>query len=396
MSHGDGRRRKVFVDVDVMQSTLFLFALLASFAQPQTTIFKGGDSKYPCVRIPSALAIPNTNVILAFAECRRWGGDQCFNKGVQNASREQEFNRSICLRRSTNGGLTFGPLSMNITRRYSANPSAAVLPKADKILLVFNDAVDKQLYSLSSNDLGRTWDPFPTPLVDNLTGTVLTGVAGPGNSVVALSDHSLLVAVYDANRQNTTMFSSVRVFKSTDNGKSWTNVSPISSPGIRMFPHLGEPSLAVLRNGVVILDSRCPDGRGFYPGPAAPCNCNCRGVSVSHDHGVTWSPTNYDNTTVMDPDCQGAVLGLSNGSFVFSNPNSATERIDLSVRLGEGVVGTTVEWSNHVTSLAGETTSAGYSSLFESDNGSVGVLWETQGQVKDCHGEGCSIVLSFL
>jgi len=98
----------------------------------------------------------------------------------------------------------------------------------------------------------------------------------------------------------------------------------------------------------------------------------------------------------MDPDCQGAVLGLSNGSFVFSNPNSATERIDLSVRLGEGVVGTTVEWSNHVISLAGETTSAGYSSLFESDNGSVGVLWETQGQVKDCHGEGCSIVLSFL
>ena len=46
--------------------------------------------------------------------------------------------------------------------------------------------------------------------------------------------------------------------------------------------------------------------------------------------------------------------------------------------------------------LATATTSAGYSALFQRPDGRVGVLWETEGDVPGCRGEGCSIAVSFL
>ena len=383
----------------IPSKSILCFILLTTItAHASTVVFSAGTNPnqepyYPCIRIPSALFIPNTKILLAFAECRRWGGDQCFVDNVPNASRSQEFNRSICMKRSVDGGRTFGPLQINITKRYSANPSAVVLPN-NKVQLYFNDALNNTLYKITSNDLGLTWDEQPTALLDHASGNVLKGTAGPGNSVVA-NDVTVLIAVYAANRQNHTMFSSVKILRSEDQGETFSNVSPISTPGIQMFPHLGEPSLTMLRNGVLILDSRCPDGRGYYPGPASPCDCNCRGVSMSIDNGVTWSATTYDNATVVDPDCQGSILGLRNGSFVFSNPNNPTQRIDLAVRLGNTVQGE-VAWSKHAVPLAATATSAGYSSLFESDQGQVGVLWETEGNDLKCKGEGCSIVLSFL
>jgi len=375
--------------------TTAIVLLLANIVNATTVVFSAGTdgtNPYPCIRIPSALAIPQTNIVLAFAECRKWGGDQCFVDNVPNATRAQEFNRSICMKRSTDGGQSFGALQSNITNRYSANPSAVVLPN-NKIMLYFNDALDKTLYSILSNDLGITWEKS-IALLDNATGDILTGINGPGNSVVAsivAHNVTLHVAIYNANRNNQTMFSSVKIYSSTNYGRTWNNVSP----GIQMFPHLGEPSLTLLQSGVLILDARCPDGRGYYPGPKSPCNCNCRGISISKDNGMTWSKTIFDNTTVVDPDCQGSLLGLRNGSFVFSNPNNPLERIDLAVRLGNDMNGQ-IAWSENVVSLASEKTSAGYSSLFESDNGSVGVLWETEGNNVKCHGEGCSIVLSFL
>ena len=253
-------------------------------------------------------------------------------------------------------------------------------------------------------------------------GTI-PGIAGPGNSVVLLGDGVLLHAVYHASRAWTSMFSFATVLRSTDHGETWADVSPWSadrrtaatspSPRRRMFPHLGEPSLALLPSGRVVLDSRCPDGRRPYPGPGAPCDCDCRGVSVSGDGGLSWSAMVYDSA-VPDPDCQGAVLGLQNGSIAFSNANSATRRVNPTVRLGSlarqqptggaggtggGAPGATtgeVVWSTATTPLATATTSAGYSSLFETPDHRIGVLWETQGSKPGCTGEGCSIVLSFL
>ena len=93
---------------------------------PFVTLFEAVNTAvgpYPCTRIPSGLALPN-GIVLAFAECRRWVGDGCFIHGMHNDSSAQYFNRSICLRRSLDGGTTWEPLQDNITERYSSNPSA--------------------------------------------------------------------------------------------------------------------------------------------------------------------------------------------------------------------------------------------------------------------------------
>ena len=132
----------------------------------------------------------------------------------------------------------------------------------------------------------------------------------------------------------------------------------------------------------------------LYKSPSKPL----RGTAISDDEGESWSPIAFDSS-VPDPDCQGSVIGLANGSVALSNANSPTARVDLSVRLGKLVGGPTAEtlvWDRHVSRLASPGTAAGYSSLFQMVDGRVGVLWETDGHRHDCKGEGCSIVISFL
>ena len=116
------------------------------------------------------------------------------------------------------------------------------------------------------------------------------------------------------------------------------------------------------------------------------------------DGGSSWGEMVYDSA-VPDPDCQGAVLGLPNGSLVFSNANSPSKRQNPSLRLGQVVMAQQrpkVEWSATTTQLATTTTAAGYSSVFQMPSGQLGVLWETEGgqPARGCRGEGCSIVLS--
>ena len=388
-----------------------------------STVFEASATgPYPCVRIPSALTLGTSNIIAAFAECRRWAGDQCFVDGTSNASKSEESNRSICLRRSFDGGATWGALQLNITQRYSANPSAVYDPTMNTTRLFFDDTVSGLLYSVVSADNGASWhtatplllrtsaaEPHPKPIAAH---------AGPGNSAVRMSSGVLLVAAYHANRSWTSMFSYASVYRSDDAGVSWTDCSPLQQQhqqAQRMFPFLGEPSLALVRvrsNGwdeVLVLNSRCPTGRApWYPGPAAPCDCDCRGVTLSTDGGTTWGAMNYD-AALRDPDCQGAVIALKNGSLAFSNANSATRRQDLAVRLGSvrvhhggaqrsgGAHATTaaVVWAKAAWPLGKRNTSAGYSSMLElGGTGRIGVLWETEGNVEGCRGEGCSIVFS--
>jgi hypothetical protein len=78
---------------------------------PTVTVFRGNDPalpEWPCIRIPAAVAVPDTDVVVAFAECRTWIGDGCDIDGRPSSPGSQYFNRTICSRRSTDGGATWG------------------------------------------------------------------------------------------------------------------------------------------------------------------------------------------------------------------------------------------------------------------------------------------------
>lgn len=282
---------------------------------------------------------------------------------MENATRAEEFNRSICMRRSADGGATWSALQPNITQRYAANPSAVHDVSRSRTLLFFDDARSGGLYFMASADGGETWGAA-VPL-RNASGGALSGVSGPGNSVVAMTNGDLLSASYHADRNTSrpgwNSFSHAKVLRSSDGGESWHDVSPVDPlSGEQMFPHLGEPSLTLTPKGTLVFDSRCPDGRKPYPGPAAPCDCDCRGVSTSNDGGSTWGEMVYD-PAVPDPDCQGSIVALANGSLAFSNANDPTYRVNPSVRLGRvvGAGAQAVEWDAAVTQLATTSASAG-------------------------------------
>ena len=55
-------------------------AALQEVSKPQA-IFEASsrtdDDFFPCTRVPSAVRLPGSSIVLAFAEARRWVGDQC-------------------------------------------------------------------------------------------------------------------------------------------------------------------------------------------------------------------------------------------------------------------------------------------------------------------------------
>ena len=385
------------------------FAKTTSKTPPQVIFSYSSTGPFPCIRIPSALALPD-GTILAFAETRRWIGDQCYPDAPKPAAPIQESNRSICLRRSLDKGVTWEPLRPNISQRYSANPTAVHIAATNRTLLIFDDTLNGGLYMQESKDSGVSWSTA-TRLV-TAAGVPILAVCGPGNAAVATKNGTLFVAGYHANRAWTNSFSFSSVYRSDDHGKSWEDVSPAITPseaaaGLcqdspRCFPHLGEPSLTQLTTGEILLNARCPDGRKPYPGPAQPCDCDCHGVSISQtSRGETWGSTAYDANGTTDPDCQGAAITLRNGSVLFSNLDSATARMNPSLRLGElvkNVAAREMKWSKAVSVPgANARTIAGYSSLFQMMDGAIGILWETSvaNQTK-CRGEGCSIVFSII
>ena len=141
------------------------------------TVFEALTGPFPCIRIPSALSLPDGSV-LAFAECRRWAGDQCFVPS--NTSVAPEYNRSICMKRSLDGGRSWGALQPNITQRYSANPSAVHCPATNTTRLFFNDARSAELYSVASTDFGASWGRA-TPLRNATGGACRTCICGAGS-----------------------------------------------------------------------------------------------------------------------------------------------------------------------------------------------------------------------
>lgn len=204
-----------------------------------------------------------------------------------------------------------------------------------------------------STDDGVTWSK-PVNITKNIAGRDPTWrllFNGPGSGI-QLRDGTLVIPAQfrDAKGAPHSCF----IF-SGDGGESWT----ISQPAIASTPHTSEAQIAELADDSLLLSMRNESQTG-------------RRVWAKY----TWKEELSKGTwsepwlTVPDPTCMASLIRHPSGTLLFSNPNSASKRIALTIRASSDDGAT---WS--VGRLIDPRGSM-YSSMTVLKDGSIGVLYE--------------------
>ena len=166
----------------------------------QTTVFSAGEYGFACFRIPVLLA-PRPDLLLAFVEARY---HSCSDYSC----------RSILVKRSTDGGTTWGEpvVVANITRPETLKlgdglnlgtavfvpaPSAASATTPDRVWVTWTECYHRCTvplqYIAHSDDLGETW---PDSNKANITSEIMPAskfAPGPGYGLVLSSTHRILM-----------------------------------------------------------------------------------------------------------------------------------------------------------------------------------------------------------
>jgi sialidase-1 len=317
-------------------------------------VFTSGASGYAHYRIP-AIVSTGDGVLLAFCEGR-----------VKSLSDSGDID--IVLRTSQDGGRTWGPQSVVVSDGDDTcgNPAPIVLRDSGDVVLAFTknlgtinqgaiqkgEAPPRSVWVTRSADAGATWE-VPVEISKDVRKSDWRWYAtGPGHGI-QLKDGTLVVACdHSTGPDNADMHS--HVILSKDGGRTWT-LGGIASE------KTDESTVCELPDGRLYLNMR------NYRGT------NRRAVAYSGDGGKSWSPAT-DDTTLIEPVCQGTVLrlfedGPFRDSIAFCNPAS-TKRENLTLRLSKDGGST---WS---TTIAVKVGPAAYSDLVEVGPGQIGVLFE--------------------
>jgi sialidase-1 len=307
---------------------LALQAMRTSAAEPQMAdVFVGGSDGYSTYCIPSVVCTPK-GTLLAFCEGRKfWGTD--------------ESPTNLVLKRSTDGGKTWGPLQVVVEAvpEAAADPTPVIDRSTGAIVLLYDlwpelvkeawpGAAYKRAVGLgrdsvtawvtTSRDDGATWS---TPV--NITAQVKKPewsriVHGPGVGIQTRSGR-LVIPCWrsDPTGPNPRSY----VIFSDDHGKTWQTSANDVGPGVN------EDQLVELTDGTLLLNMRSEAAKG------------CRIGATSADGGKTWSGA-FDIPELPDSCCQGSILrytwaGQPGGKsrILFSNPATKQGRHTGTVRL---------------------------------------------------------------
>jgi len=301
-----------------------LIALLGkgATAEPpmQKALFIKGRDGYNNYRIP-ALLTTQAGTLLAFCEGRE-GGDSS--------------DIDLLVRRSEDGGKTRAPKQVvwDQGRDVCGNPCSVQDRETGVIwlLLTWNDSTDsgkklhdgtakdtRRVYVCSSQDDGRTWSK---PI--EITATTKKKdwwwyATGPGVGIqLQKGPHKgRLVIPCDHTDKNG---HASHIIYSDDHGKSWQLGGSVSGG-------CNECQVVELADGTLMLNMRMQEnGQGK------------RGIATSKDGGQTWSEVKLD-PVLIEPVCQASFLRYTlascNGKnrLLFSNPASATDRVNMTIRL---------------------------------------------------------------
>ena len=273
-------------------------------------LFISGREGYHTCRIP-ALTLAPDGTVLAFCEARRHTG-------------RDDDEIDILLRRSSDGGRTWGPRQLLVSDgdRTCGNPCPLVDRASGEVLLPFCKD-NQEVFVTRSGDSGVTWsDPV------EITGQVKAPSwkylgTGPGHGIQLQSGRLLVPSWIDESPGPATWrdpppgwgkVQSSIVFLSDDGGRSWR-------PGSKLTHDASDECEAVeTAGGPVYMTLRSRGDR------------RCRGWSRSADGGETWSEVAFD-PGLPEPSCQGSVVALGDGGLLLAHPRRPDARAELTLRL---------------------------------------------------------------
>jgi sialidase-1 len=336
-------------------------------------------------RIP-ALTYLGNNVVLA-----AWDGRPGSAADAPNPN-------SIVQRRSTDGGQTWGPVTViaaghagdaSAPKYGYSDPSYIHDAEAGKVFAFFvyskdqgfggsqfgNDDVDRTVISsavIESSDGGVTWSQ--PRLITGVTkpGTSKTSpVAGDVRSNFASSGEGIqlkygpykgrLIQQFAGDIRQADGTNKIQAYSvySDDHGATWKK-------GANVGDRMDENKTVELSDGRVLLNSRDNANQGY------------RKVAVSTDGGLSYGPVTQD-TELPDPANNGAIARMfpqaAQGSadakkLIFTNANSTTGRENVSARVScdDGAT-----WPGVRTIRPGF---SAYSTVTRLENGKFGVLYE--------------------
>lgn len=334
---------------------LLFAASFAAAGELHRDVFVSGADDYHTFRIPS-LIVSATGTLLALAEGRK-------------SARHDTGDIDLVLRRSTDGGKTWGPLQIvwDDGLNTVGNPCPVVDRKTGTIWLPItrNLGVDKQTeivagtskgtreaWITKSTDDGLTWSK---PI--NITSQVKAAnwrwfATGPGVGIQMKSGRLVIPCDYTIAGKTTEY---AFVMYSDDGGKTWQS-------GGSTTENCGEAQVVELRDGSLLMNMRHVGGG------------KNRRTAVSRDDGLTWGEV-FDNLALVDPGCQGSIVkptrvaGGASHRLFFVNPASL-KREQLRLRFSDDDGKT---WSAGHVLHAGP---AAYSCATVLPDGSVGVMFE--------------------
>lgn len=288
----------------------------------QLDLFVAGQDGYHTFRIPSLLVTPR-GTVLAFCEGRKAaGGDS--------------GDIDLVLRRSNDGGSTWGPLQViaDDGPHTMGNPCPVYDRQSGTIwmLMTRNHGQDKEpqildgtskesrsVWVMKSTDEGQSWSPRVeiTPQVKRPDWTWYA--TGPGVSIQLQSGR--LVVPCDHFLAKSKVGRS-HVIYSDDHGASW-KIGGVAGERVN------ECQVAELSDRSLVLNMRNhPARRG-----------DGRAIATSSDEGLTWTPPITD-LNLIEPGCQASLISLkdeqgrASNRLLFSNPASAKREL-MKVRLSE-------------------------------------------------------------
>ncbi|RII17217.1 Sialidase precursor [Streptomyces sp. YIM 130001] len=340
--------------------------------------YRAGEDGYDTYRIPATVRT-KAGTLLAFAEGRVGGaGDS--------------GNIDVVVRRSTDGGCTWGPLSLvaagdGDTR---GNPAPVVDPRTGKVVLVtsYNSGEvteaeimrgevtpeqSRRVFVQSSADDGRSFTRPRDITADTKLPRWRWYATGPGHAValthgphkgrlVVPANHSTSPPEGSTDTGEEDKYYGAHALYSDDGGRSWQfGFIEDSYEGVI---NANESAVAQLPDGRLYFSAR--DQNGSSPGNRLDTYSSDGGESI--DRGYEVQPTLADNPVV-----QGTVLQVTGrgGPLLFAGPSVPTARKSMAI------------WSSadagasfgKAVSLSAQP--AAYSDLVQPDRRTVGLLYET-------------------